>query len=282
MIKAKFTGPTGQEFKTKLPCHSLSLGAELAKIGLKMPLRFVKLAENAPLVQMEFTPKGPAAAHLLQAISRQGTLEDLNSATLAVSHADKQIKPQLEQAILRDEYPSLESLLDGIHQLTYDAGAVSETYVFPLTGRVWQEEFGEEMPVSDRFLLGQAEQIQEHFAVYTSRDVENMAHYYKGPGKNKLLLADWGFEELDGTLYGKVDVRLTEPMTKDEANELKDWIRGQNSDGLGEGYEQREIPTEEGGLCVSFRHSGDDYFIYDWEEMEQHLAQSYGQEFGGM
>lgn len=29
-------------------------------------------------------------------------------------------------------------------------------------------------------------------------------------------------------------------MTEEEENELKDWIRGQNSDGLGEGFEQRE------------------------------------------
>ena len=99
--------------------------------------------------------------------------------------------------------------------------------------------------------------------------------------RNVLSLADWGFEVLDNELYGRVDIRLTEPMTEEEENELREWIRGQNSDGLGEGYEQQGIPTDRGNLYVSFWDSGTGYFIKDSEEMDEYLGHS-GQQFGGM
>lgn len=283
MIKAKFTGPEGQILKTKLPCHTLSLDSDLRKIGAEMPSRFLKLSGGEDsTVRMELKPMNKVAGQLMESFSGTGTLEDLNCAAQAVVHANKQIKPQLEQAVLQGRYPSLDSLLDGIHQLTYDAGAASETYYFPLTGTIWERDSDEGIEVSDSFLLGYAEKIQERFATYMSGDTENMAFYYNGPGNGKLLLADWGFEVQNDILYGKVDARLAEPMDERESAALKDWISGQNSDGLGEGYEQQEIRTEEGDMYVSFWHSGEDYFVYTQEEMDQHLSQSYGQEFGGM
>ena len=35
---------------------------------------------------------------------------------------------------------------------------------------------------------------------------------------------------------------------------------------------KREIPTEDGDLFVSMWNFGDDYFVYDEEEMEAHLS----------
>ena len=140
--------------------------------------------------------------------------------------------------------------------------------------------------------------IRYHFSIYHQRrschhavggDLREIRHMVNGrvspqfreSGADKLLLADWGFEVMGDELYGKVDVRLTEPMTEEEEKELRDWIRGQNSDGLGEGFEQREIPTDRGDLSVSFWDSGEGYFIKDDEEMDEYLGH-FGQRFGGM
>ena len=63
---------------------------------------------------------------------------------------------------------------------------------------------------------------------------------------------------------------------------MKDWISGQNSDGLGESYENRPIETEDGDLHVHFWHSGNDYFIVTDSEVDQELhATAYGID-GGM
>ena len=45
---------------------------------------------------------------------------------------------------------------------------------------------------------------------------------------------------------------------------------------LGEGLEQRPIETEDGDLYVSMWNSGDDYFMYDEDEMNDYLAQQQG------
>ena len=65
----------------------------------------------------------------------------------------------------------------------------------------------------------------------------------------------------------------------EEKEKVRDWIEGQNSDGFGEGLEQREIETEDGDLFVSMWNFGDDYFVYDEEELAAHLA---GQSIGGI
>ena len=82
-----------------------------------------------------------------------------------------------------------------------------------------------------------------------------------------------------GKLYGKVDFKLREPFTAEEKEKVREWVRGQNSDGFGEGLEQRPIETEDGDIYVSMWNSGDDYFIYDEKEMNEYLSQ---QQSGGM
>ena len=50
---------------------------------------------------------------------------------------------------------------------------------------------------------------------------------------------------------------------------------------FGEGFEQREIPVDEGDLYVSYWHSGDDYFLHTEDEFEEYLSQLPGMRFGG-
>ena len=80
-----------------------------------------------------------------------------------------------------------------------------------------------------------------------------------------------------------VDIAQLQPQAEQEAD-LKDWITGQNSDGLGEGFEQQEINIESysssGRICVSFWHSGDDYFVDNEDEFAERLEQGFN--LGGM
>ena len=281
MFKAKLTKDTGESVIITLPQSYPRLSSEMASLGTRLWPEHISMDGSGDVVKGELISTSEIGEHLIRLLPEGYTLEDANDMAHIVTQANDLIKEDLEQTILHDQYRSAQELRDDIRQLTYDAGTVSKTYYFSLTGKIWDEEYGEELNAGKRFLLGQEDAIREKFAEYTRRDKDNMSVYFHETGADKLLLADWGFEVMDDELYGKVDVRLTEPMTEEEENELKDWIRGQNSDGLGEGFEQREISTDRGDLYLSFWDSGEGYFIKDGEEMDEYLGHT-GLQFGGV
>ena len=82
-----------------------------------------------------------------------------------------------------------------------------------------------------------------------------------------------------------ITVQTAGNLTLEEEQDLKDWITGQNSDGLGEGFEQQEIHFDggyRGGyMYVSFWNPGDDYFVDNETEFEERFN-TQGMEMGGM
>ena len=129
--------------------------------------------------------------------------------------------------------------------------------------------------------------IRQKLLEYNASDEVNMAEYFHGNNgvSEKLRSADWDFERRNGELYGCITVQTADPLTKDEEQDLKEWISGQNSDGLGEGFEQKEIYFEGGHrgafMYVSFWCPDDEYFIDNQDEFEDRLMNQ-GMTMGGM
>lgn len=97
----------------------------------------------------------------------------------------------------------------------------------------------------------------------------------------KLTSAVWSVELHGGRLFGRIDCSLKEALTAEETEALRDWLIGQCSDGLCEGFEQQPIDTMDGELFVSFWNSGDDYAMMTEDEFEDHL-QNTEMTIGGM
>lgn len=74
-------------------------------------------------------------------------------------------------------------------------------------------------------------------------------------------------EIYDGELWGVMTAGLKEPLSGEETAELLNYVVGQNSDGYGEGFEQRPIKTPDGEIYVSFWDSGRNYSV----KLEQEL-----------
>lgn len=70
--------------------------------------------------------------------------------------------------------------------------------------------------------------------------------------KAKILSAIPSVEIRNGELTGCTTVRLEAPLTETEMEDLQDYLKGQFSDGWGEGFEQQEIRTGDGVLYVHF------------------------------
>ena len=283
MINALIQSSEGATLITEFPCDTPTLYKELQSAGIKgIPSRIKLTDDEDDPVQVKLYSDSNIGNHLILLLSENNSLEDVDTIVSSVMKADDRIKDELEQAIIYDQYSSPDELYQDIRQMTFDLGTVSETYYFPLTGHMYNDEDGETETVYNSFLMTYKGKIQKALKRYMEPDTENMAEYYDEIGHDKLLLADWDVTEIKGKLYGKVDIRLTEPLTAEETEKLKDWISGQNSDGLGEGFEQQDIRTDEGNLNVSFWDSGSLYFLYDQSEMDRYTEQIGSPKLGGI
>lgn len=88
-------------------------------------------------------------------------------------------------------------------------------------------------------------------------------------------------ESWHGELWGVLEVQSHGGLSEKELEAVKAYWCGQESDGWGEGFEQRPIQTSEGELYVSFWNSGNDFFIATEEQLKG-LEQERGMRMGGM
>ena len=124
--------------------------------------------------------------------------------------------------------------------------SVRQEYCFPLTVNLYtanrRGDFDDDPEEYDgRFASRYENKIRQALRVYNRDDGEDMAAYYHGNNTvvAKLRSAVWDFKRCNGELYGCVTVETAGQLSAEQEADLKDWITGQNSDGLGKGCKCR-------------------------------------------
>ena len=244
------------------------------KDGLKVSLECFGVVENA----------------IAKALPVGLRFNTLNDALTLMDNLPYQNRREVENTIKVDGLESFEQF----NKMLVDAypQSVTTKYYCPLTIQVHSrdsygdiDEDGYEEDAE--FAARHEDLIRQKMLEYNASDEVNMAEYFHGNNgvSEKLRSAEWDFERRNGELYGCITVLTAGPLTEDEEQDLKEWISGQNSDGLGEGFEQQEIyfdGTRYGGfMYVSLWNYGDDYYIDNETEFEDRLANQ-GMTMGGM
>ncbi len=258
------------------PRSIYDLYEKLQSIGIMQPPKQIPLTDNeGEDIGVKLFSESDFGQHLLLTLNEKNTVADANMLTLVVRAASEDIKEELEQNILYDQYGSMDEVISAVRQMTQDAGPVKAVFFCPLVGNI-DEGDGDMFTVGDSYLADSANEIAEALKEYTANDENDMATYYnKDDGvSEKLTSAVWSVELHGGRLFGRIDCSLKEPLTTEETERLRDWLTGQCSDGLGEGFEQQPIDTMDGELFVSFWNSGDDYAMMTEDEFEDHLQNS--------
>lgn len=277
MIKVKITSKVGATFEKELPANIHALHHTLTEMGIRKTPRSILLTDDNA-AEVELTADSVIGSGLLRVFSKGDTLADANTVAFAVSTAKEEILPELEQNILHDQYLTKERLFEDIQAMTQAAGPVKLTFYCPLVGQLDDGECDEYIDVGSGFLTAYQDQIEQAIANEQVPEMGNMAQYLdRNSGvAAKLMSAVWTVEEMDGRLLGRIDCHLKEPLTAEELADLREEILGQCSDGLGEGFEQRPIETDEGDLYVSYWNSSDDYFLCTEDELDEHLEPHQG------
>ena len=265
------------------PRSIYDLYEKLQSVGIMRSPKQITLTDNEnENIGVKLFSDNDFGRHLLFTLNEENTLNDANLLTLIVQAADEDIKEALEQDILYDQYGSMNEVVAAVRQMTQDAGPVKAVFFCPLVGNI-DEGDGDMFTVGDSYLADSADEIADALNRYTANDENDMATYYnKDDGvSEKLTSAVWSVELHGDKLFGRIDCSLKEALTAEETEALRDWLTGQCSDGLGEGFEQQPIDTMDGELFVSFWNSGDDYAMMTEDEFEDHL-QNTEMTMGGM
>ena len=267
----------------ELPHSIYDIYEKLQSIGIWQPPKQISLTDNEDEgIGVKLFSESDFGQHLLLTLNEKNTIADANMLTNVIQAASENIKEELEQNILYDQYDSMNDVINAVRQMTQDAAPVKDVFFCSLIGNI-DEGDGDMFTVGDSYLADSAEEIAEALEEYSADDENDMAAYYnENDGvSEKLTSAVWSVEMHGDRLFGRIDCSLKEALTAEETEVLRDWLTGQCSDGLGEGFEQQPIDTMDGELFVSFWNSGDDYAMMTESEFNEYLQQNEMQ-MGGM
>ena len=267
----------------ELPHSIYDIYEKLRSIGIMQPPKRIPLTDNeGEDIGVKLFSESDFGQHLLLTLHEKNTIADANMLTLVIGAASEDIQEELEQNILYDQYSSMDEVVAAVRQMTQDAGPVKAVFFCPLVGNI-DEGDGDMFTVGDSYLADSADEISDTLNRYTANDENDMATYYNEDDgvSEKLTSAVWSVEMHGDRLFGRIDCSLKQALTAEETGALRDWIIGQCSDGLREGFEQQPIDTMDGELFVSFWNSGDDYAMMTESEFSEYLQNTETQT-GGM
>lgn len=257
---------------------------KLQSIGIMEPPKQVLLTDNKEdEIQVKLYAGNEVGNHLIRVLNEKDSIADANLLSYMVQNASDDIKAELKQNLLHNQYGSMQEVVDSIKQMAYDAGPVKVSFYCPLDGVV-DEGDGEPYLVDNRYLKDYQWAIEEAIVQDFATNGQDMADFFHEDDgiRAKLVSAVWSVESYHGKLFGKVKCSLKEELTNAETETLKEWISGQNSDGWGGHFEQIPIDTEDGVLFVSFWNSKDGYSIMDHDELDAYIENQQGQQMGGI
>lgn len=266
-----------------LPHSIYDIYEKLQSIGIMQPPKRIPLTDNEDEdIGVKLFSESDFGQHLILTLNEKNSIADANMLTLVIGAASEDIKEELEQNVLYDQYGSMNEVVATVRQMTQDAGPVKAVFFCPLVGNI-DEGDRDMFTVGDSYLADSEDEINDALKEYTANDENDMAAYYNEDDgiKEKLTSAVWSVELHGSRLFGRIDCSLKEPLTTEETERLREWITGQCADGLGEGFEQQPIDTMDGELFVSFWNSGDDYAMMTEDEFED-LMQNTEMTIGGM
>ena len=228
---------------------------------------------------MKFIGRERFDAQIVAEIKDTDTLSSVNSVCEMFCSLPYERQQELREDIEANGLPSLKVFAEKMAQL--NQSDVTVNYYCPLDVDLYYGDDGEYEERYGDFLVPYEDRIRE--ALKREQEGDDMASYFNEDNSvaAKLRSVEWDVEVTHGELYGKITAHLTEPFTEDEESSFLDWVSGQNADGLGEGFEQRAIPTEDGSEMYVHLWTWDArYFICREDQLDEFLNYHYG--MGGM
>ena len=107
------------------PRSIYDLYEKLRSIGIMQPPKRIPLTDNEDEdIGVKLFSESDFGQHLLLTLHEKNTIADANMLTLVIGSASDDIKDELEQNILYDQYDTMDEVINAVRQMTQDAGPV--------------------------------------------------------------------------------------------------------------------------------------------------------------
>ena len=121
----------------ELPHSIYDIYEKLQSIGIMQPPKQIPLTDNeGEDIGVKLFSESDFGQHLLLTLNEKNTIADANMLTLVIGAASEDIKEELEQNVLYDQYDSMDEVIFAVHQMTQDAGPVKAVFFCPLVGNI--------------------------------------------------------------------------------------------------------------------------------------------------
>ena len=253
MINAIVQNKQGETAVIALPSDRFSIYDELRSIDLRISPDRLKLTdEDDDPVSVKLYSDSDIGNQLILLFNERHTLTDVNNLDTAVTNAREEIKEELEQNILYGQYQSIDDVYEDIWELTVSAAPVRLSFFCPLSANINGLD-GDMESADNSYILEYQEEIQKLLLDEQQPEDGDMAEFLVGDDSElykRLFLAEWKVEEIRGELYGRIDCYLTEQLSDNEIDLVREALIGQASDGFGEHLEQQPIHTDDGEMYI--------------------------------
>ena len=223
------------------------------ELGIKEYPYSLKIGENRNGVKVRLKADNDFDESIAKILKEnRNTLNDaLIVSRLLNDIKDETMQEEIERNALNDQYETKEDLYADIRKMKIEFASAHEDFYCPLQANIIDGN-GNEWNIAPEDLPVYENEIQLKIEDWQQADMDMAAYVGKHANmRDKLLYAEWGVENRNDRLYGKISCYFSAPLSTEETERLKDAITGQNSDGFGEGFEQCGIKTEDGEIHVS-------------------------------
>lgn len=109
----------------EFPWEVYDLYERLQSIGIAKSPKQIPLTDNEDEdIGVKLYSDSSIGRHLLLTLNEKNTVAEANMLTLVVEAASEDIKEELEQNILYDQYSSMDEVVAAVRQMTQDAGPI--------------------------------------------------------------------------------------------------------------------------------------------------------------
>lgn len=137
------------------------LQLKLMSVGInRMPQDISLTNQENDDIRVELYSESEIGQHLIRLFQPTDTLADLNNTEIVIMNANTAIKTELENNIIHDQYDSVKELLEEIEEITHKAGKYTESFYFPLTVQIDDEETGSLYEEHNSILMDYASEVK--------------------------------------------------------------------------------------------------------------------------